>query len=54
MENKVSVFFIIFCCLPPNSVLTNITGALVNVDSYRFHESQDGQVDQKKYDLLDF
>ncbi|KAH7637786.1 cadherin-23-like protein [Dermatophagoides farinae] len=32
-------------------VLANITGALVNVDSYRFHEAEDGSVDQKKTDL---
>nr|XP_027198229.1 cadherin-23-like [Dermatophagoides pteronyssinus] len=32
-------------------VLANITGALVNVDSYRFHEADDGTVDQKKTDL---
>ncbi|KPM07825.1 cadherin-23-like protein [Sarcoptes scabiei] len=32
-------------------VLANITGAMVNVDSYRFHETEDGSVDQKKTDL---
>ncbi|XP_022254266.1 cadherin-23-like [Limulus polyphemus] len=32
-------------------VLANITGAIVNVDEYKFHENQDGSVDKKKSDL---
>lgn len=31
------------------SVLGNITGATVNIDSYKFHENRDGSVDKKKY-----
>ncbi|CAG2101538.1 unnamed protein product [Medioppia subpectinata] len=32
-------------------VLANITGATVNIDSYKIHENRDGSVDQKKTDL---
>ncbi|XP_047739893.1 cadherin-23 [Hyalella azteca] len=31
--------------------LSNVTGAIVNVDEYRVHETQDGDVDQTKTDL---
>src|SRR5699024_8832228 len=42
-------FFITESFFVSQSVLANITGALVNIDSYRFHEGNDGTVDQKKY-----
>lgn len=32
-------------------VLSNITGAIVNVDSYKFHETFDGNVDKRRTDL---
>ncbi|XP_067141770.1 cadherin-23 isoform X2 [Centruroides vittatus] len=32
-------------------VLSNITGAIVNVDEYKYHENHDGSVDKKKSDL---
>ncbi|KAG1683802.1 Cadherin-23 [Nymphon striatum] len=32
-------------------VLANITGAIVNVDEYKFHENLDGSVDKTKSDL---
>lgn len=33
------------------SVLGNITGAIVNIDSYKYYENQDGTVDKKKTSL---
>lgn len=33
------------------SVLGNITGAIVNIDSYKYYENQDGSVDRKKTSL---
>jgi hypothetical protein len=41
--NKLSYFLSQFV-----SVLGNITGATVNIDSYKFHENRDGSVDKKK------
>ena len=32
-------------------VLSNITGAIVNVDSYKYHETFDGNVDKRRTDL---
>jgi hypothetical protein len=32
-------------------VLSNITGAIVNVDTYKFHETFDGNVDKRRTDL---
>ncbi|RWS14756.1 cadherin-23-like protein [Dinothrombium tinctorium] len=34
------------------NVLGNITGAIVNVDGYKFHANLDGSVDKKKYEFL--
>lgn len=33
------------------SVLSNITGAIVNVDGYKYHETFDGNVDKRRTDL---
>lgn len=50
-NNSHSLTHLLIININPLSVLANITGAIVNVDSYKYHETFDGNVDKRKTDL---
>ena len=39
------------CFAFPCRVLSNVTGAIINVDEFKVHENQDGSVDKTRTDL---
>lgn len=55
IKNNTRVFviliLIIIIFLLYDRILGNVTGAIVNVDEYKVHETQDGRVDKTRSDM---